>query len=753
VLLRVPEGGRMSRGAFQSDTEHKWQPAGHPVLHLPTYWDIEALAEVEGCTQAQAFTRYDRRRKEIIDGENGDPLRLGWEPPIWKVADALLGLPFCDARFTETIKARFGMTWGEWAEAMRKALGFEREVNLLLILGANRSSKSEYAVKRCQLTLSDKPGSRVYAFHQSHPRSVRDQQPLFMKYMPAHYRKQTATMGEYIKWKLKTGFSDDGFITPILSECVFSNYSQDRDTALEGIEADMIWDDELVPPDWVDTQKYRLATRGGKGIVTFTPVRGYSPTVKMFCDSAKITRESIAFLLPRDGGEPDVARALGLTPEEYREILDAHKEKRAARAPQSRPEDCLAWIENPDADPATIPNARRPYGHARSQPAPPAGRAFASIERVMRPVDPEMGVIFFHGADNPYGNPKEVFRKARHKGAGEIRIRCYGRSDKAISNIIRKFSQRIHTVPPEAVPAAGTNWMVMDPASDRNFFMTWIRAVPEADYAYREWPGSYEIPGIGIPDPWAVPSGKKEGVNDGARGRGAQSFGFGLFRYKFEIARVERWEDYMRWLRDSAFTGDIEARARAVLSGALYPLDDELDRWDERNGAEEVVTGRLVDSRAASSPRVEHDRPVTLYEELKDLGMDFELTPGASIEDGVAKLNTALDYDLNEAMSFFNKPRLFIARTCVNTIFALENWMNADGEKGATKDPVDNLRYYYTGECGYEDDAARAPRGGFHYGAGNQPHFRGGDRIEHPIPRRRPACMDADAQRAVFRNT
>ena len=45
------------------------------------------------------------------------------------------------------------------------------------------------------------------------------------------------------------------------------------------------------------------------------------------------------------------------------------------------------------------------------------------------------------------------------------------------------------------------------------------------------------------------------------------------------------------------------------------------------------------------------------------------------------------------------KPRLYVSEDCPNTIYAFENWKWLDGEKGATKDPIDNVRYLHTSDC------------------------------------------------------
>jgi len=689
----------------------------HPFLPAPGWEAVAEEARRRGCSQAAAFHALLENRRQVIEAETADPLRCGYEPPIWHVCDALLGFEFCNEDFSRHIRGRFDMGWEEWAAAMRRRLGFAHPVQQLLIMGCNRSSKSEYAAKRGQLVLTTKAGARVYPFHMSNPRSVREQQPLFWKYMPPEWRVQTASTEEYIKYKKKTGFSENSFINPIGGECMFLNYMQDRDTALEGLEADLMLPDELVPPDWVETMAYRLATRHGRMVVTFTPINGYTPTVKIFQDSAEAVRESVGFMLPRDGGDPLPHCALGLDEREYAEVQTAEEDKRAAQAPHSRPEDCSAWLEEED-DGAGARPAHRPFGYGNAQPPAPEGRRFEMMPRVLRCVDPRKAVVFFHACDNPYGNTKEVIAEALQKGREEIRVRVYGKAERTTSCRFPKFSVRVHRLSAAAVPEEGTNWMLLDPASDRNFFLTWIRGTPEGSYVYREWPGTDEIPGVGIPDPWAVPSGKKEGRNDGERGRGQDSLGWGLLRYKFEIARLERWEDYKQWLLRQP--GDEEAKLRAILDQALYPSDEELAAWDEFHGAEEVMEGRVVDSRAASTPRVEHDRPVTLFEDLLDLGMDFDLSPGISVDDGVAKVNTALDYAQDEHLSFSNRPHLYVSERCPNTTYALENWLGVDGQSGASKDPIDNLRYYYGKECGFVEPGSYGPRGGFYYGRGSQ---------------------------------
>jgi hypothetical protein len=464
---------------------------------------------------------------------------------------------------------------------------------------------------------------------------------------------------------------------------------------LQGKEMDLACPDELVPADWVEDIIVRLATRAGRMIPTFTPINGYTPTVKIFCDGAKTVRTIPAYLCPADGGDQDEPAAVGLTAEQYSELWRAEDGRRAPLAPQCDPEDVIGWLEE---------DGQRTKDGQRTEAG---GRVFENVPRVMKCVDPRKAVVFFNPSDNPYGNPKEVVSLLRKKGRSYVRERFYGLAEKTISVMIPRFTQKVHVLPAREIPHRGTNYFFYDPAADRNSFMAWFRRTGADVYLYREWPGNYNIPGIGLPGPWAIPSGRKDGLNDGARGEGqAPSFGFGNLRYKFEMARLEGWVDWKEWKRD----------------GQDYPGAAELAEWDERNGADEQLTARFIDSRAASSPRIENDRPVTLQTLFDELYLFFFLTPGADIADGVSEINSALDYEQDDAGGFINPPHFFVSEDCENSIYALENWRNVDGQHGACKDPVDLIRYFFMSECEDVGPNDYRPRGGVSYGhsAGGQ---------------------------------
>ena len=213
--------------------------------------------------------KYLKTREELIAREASDPFRYGYIPPVWKRASELL-------------------------EKHRE----------ILVMGGNRSGKTEWAAKEVIKTLYSKPGSVVWCFQTTAPNSIELQQPRIWKYMPPEWR--TARKGQItnITYSVKGGYTEQKFVTPQNSICVFRNYSQDPST-LEGGEIDFAWADELVPLDVLETLRFRLVDRNGKLAVTFTPVEGWSPTVADYLSGAKTITDTDAELLPlkNDKGE------------------------------------------------------------------------------------------------------------------------------------------------------------------------------------------------------------------------------------------------------------------------------------------------------------------------------------------------------------------------------------------------------------------------------------------------------------------
>jgi hypothetical protein len=56
----------------------------------------------------------------------------------------------------------------------------------------------------------------------------------------------------------------------------------------------------LIPPNFLLALRFRIVTRRGKGITTFTPVRGYTPVVGEYLSAASVEEQRVSELLPGD---------------------------------------------------------------------------------------------------------------------------------------------------------------------------------------------------------------------------------------------------------------------------------------------------------------------------------------------------------------------------------------------------------------------------------------------------------------------
>lgn len=640
----------------------------HPVLVMPTPEQARAMGS-ERWRDAMA------KREQAILEEQSRPLWKMWEPPVWTICDALWGAPWLAA---------------DLAERIRKLLTFPRPVNVLMMNGGWASSKSEYAANRWSRLMQAQPNGISWYFHETVAAQIDQQEPLLYKYLPPNLKTDKAIMEKttYVTYKEKTGFSDRSFVLPNHHRARGWTYEGGVDK-LQGPTVNNAWGDELITPEFMSAIRSRISRSGGLFMSTFAPIHGYSETVQEVWDGAEVVRDCIGYLCPEDGGPRDVARYLGLSDDELMALRKWLGERKsnpkviAPTVPWSRPEDCLKWLTGEP-----------------SQAAVPAGRKFKRVPRVLKPVDAEntTAIVCFHGSDNPYGNPLSVYM-INASVSEEMACRYfYGWARKGMTRKFPKFDRQTHTIPDEAIPTAGTNYLIVDPADGRNFFMTWFRVTPKAAYVYREWPGNYEIPGVGVPGPWAEPSGK---LGDGKSGPGQESFGFGLVDYKAEIARLERWKDALE-----PGKADEPDQSKA----------DRVRKWFPEHGTAEHIARRFIDSRFASAPHMENDRPVTLLENFAELGIYFETTPGDDIGEGVQAVNDLFAYETTKPIDALNCPKLYIARSCVNTIFAIETWRNKEGRKGATKDPIDNLRYFaLSGAAKYLAADAFKSEGGGHY--------------------------------------
>ena len=546
----------------------------HPFLILPSTGQVLGLA-ARGKAGIDTLTSLLAHRRERMDFEKADRLRYGFDLESWKLAERAIA---------------------------------DREIcNELLVLGGNRSGKTQWAAKKVVQVLFSRPEREAWCFQTTEQNSQLLQQPRVHDYLPPEWRAAKRGSITNISFKRATGFSNNRFVAPNGSLCQFRNYAQEIDT-IEGGEIDIAWADELIPLSWIETLRYRLITRNGLLIVTFTPIEGWSPTVREYLDGAR-TLESCEAELLKHEHDPE------------RRIVPLLQESRNRK------------------------KSRIVYFHTQANGYNPWDRMRADLE----------------------GRPR-----------AEILARAYGVPTKAIAGKFPRFGERnvINDDQWKSI-RRGAWYHTVDPCNGRNFAMHWALITPDGKKIIaREWPqeGDY-IPGIGNPGAWAVPHGTK---NDGERGEAQRPFGFGLQRYREEIARIE-------------------AELSAEWGGRVQEKDGS---WRPIR-----IIERYMDSRFGNAPTLSKGEATTLIEEFEGLDDPLYFTPaaGLNIDEGVTLINSELDFDPGLPISALNTPKLFIHERCYNHRFALTTWTGADGKHGACKDFIDILRYLLLADPEYID--------------------------------------------------
>ncbi len=627
---------------------------------------VQAFASVKGLAAARAAEVLEKLRARKIQEAKEDPYHFGYEPEIWYVTKALMRNTLPNEQERKYIEKRYNLAWEEFAAKMRSALGFKHPVGEILLMGANRSGKTDFASRLTIETLMQGQKT-VYVGSQSLPTSKDVQMPRIWHYMPNEYKAKNVALArnrdvnEQISYTKQNGFSNSKITFGNGSNARFISYEMNPANVFEGQSLNLVWLDEEFLKAFLESARFRLADTRGTMICSFTPVQGWTPVVADYLEGLKVTRWHTAWMLPEDLGRPMPWKELGLDEDEYTKLRAWRNEGAPGDIgiPEARPEKIIERIlaERAGDDFDEIP----------------AGRRFERTPRIGVARGGEAAVVWFYGRDNPYGNPAEVIAKAaaNKNAAKSIKTRVYGIAERVKGRMLPEFRRERHVVKKEEIPEKLVRIMVLDPAPERNWAFLYMGWDPETKtlYAYREWPGPYEIPGVGYPGPWAVASDWKGGINDGERGEATESFNFGYLNYKFEWARLEGWRNWRDW---------------AEKHGAMAQCKDweELENWSESDGTEEEIEFRVIDSRAASQSKIHAGSSVSLFEDVSKLAEGFQPASGQAIAEG-----------LNLIRDMLARDRIKISEECVNTIFALETYTGADGQKGAVKDFIDLIRY------------------------------------------------------------
>lgn len=185
-------------------------------------------------------------------------------------------------------------------------------------------------------------------------------------------------------------------------------------------------------------------------------------------------------------------------------------------------------------------------------------------------------------------------------------------------------------------------------------------------WVLREWPG------IEIGE-WALPGEKPDGKPGVAqRSEAGKSFN----AYKRIILREEGW--------------DQQDDGKMVARPGVPPWQVYDRRMDPRPAGTSVPS----DEMARTYLDFMNDPVVTKDGVVLVPGLDVMAAPACGIEEGTQLINDWLSegWDASRPVDPLNCPRFYVSSACQNLIYALRTWTGQDGEKGASKDPVDCLK-------------------------------------------------------------
>ena len=284
------------------------------------------------------------------------------------------------------------------------------------------------------------------------------------------------------------------------------------------------------------------------------------------------------------------------------------------------------------------------------------GWPVGKVPRVMDCRNSNRKAIWFFTGDNGFSPYDEIKSKLQGAPTGQILVRVYGWATDNIGKAFSRFRPDVHCISRRDIPSGGTPYMVIDPAGARNWFGLWALAYPDG-----KWVITHEFPDFPSYGEWALPGSKSDGKPGPAQTNGA---GRGIGEY-LDIFR------------------EIEAD-----QGRGEPLM------------------RLIDPKAGSTPQMSKDGGVSLIDLLADgadgsTGEQFSPAPGVPPDQRMAAINSALSWDSNRPISYGNQPKLYIVDDLENTIWCLSEHTGRDGQKGASKDPIDCLGYLLTSNLEY----------------------------------------------------
>ena len=551
----------------------------------------------------------------------------------------------------DPLKAPRPKVWRIAQRVLRRAV-----VKILVLLGGNRSTKSYFCAdafmrsvlraRSWNMTHGQSQPTTFLVGSDSEVNSKGTTQALIWHFLPQDLKamnqlrsSREKKLGIDINYTPGDGFADRILALGYGVVINFILYSNDS-ANFEGMEfgakdyRDVAWwmDESLTLP-WLNMLRRRTRFRPGYGLWSFTPIRGITPAIKASVGDGLVERSRRATLLPDN--------------------LELVKGVRRGHVP---------FVQK-----GSLPDTSVVYFHSDLTPFESGGKKYTDAVRS-------------DCANKPPAYVLRIF---------------YGYTKDTVGLAFPMFSRRVHVVKPEQLPEDGTNYLFIDPAGQRNWFLIWVRVAPgnpRRIFIYREWP---DVPRFGE---WAVVSERQSSQEsrkgwDGDPGPAQTNLGWGVSQIKRQMLEDETVGNV---LGADGRPAERDPYRQRILTGWKPGMTAKAKR--------EWVYLRKIDPRAGKNPFAGEDGGTNLVdlfanrqEGMGDHGEPMELLPaysGKGIDDGFTHVNELLRYDPHQPLCpILNEPQLYVSEQCQNVIWMFENYTGQGGETGASKDPADLVRY------------------------------------------------------------
>jgi hypothetical protein len=568
--------------------------------------------------------------------------------------------------------------------------------NLLILLGGNRSGKSEYCAKRCMESAIENPGSTQFCVAgEDLNQSLDNQQRLIWKYLPVEWKglngKRDPRGIYHINYSRKGGFTLERVILPNGSTFLFYGSQSQTHDVIQGKPCGHPdrrciggWGDESVVLPWWKQMITRAGYYNAILLWSFTPIDGMTPAIKDLVGEA-------------------------------RTILSLFAEMMSDR---KHVEDC--------------PRQHMPY--------------------LQVPRQPSAMVMYFHTQLSPFGAGGRSFYEAlktnHAKSTDELKGRfTYGYTKDVGGRKFPAYGPQ-NVVPVHRLPAVGTLRTFNDPHGSRPWFTWWVLTTPGKDpshYVVREWPDQATYGEWAVPSTRPVDSSSRKGW-DGDPGPAQRPNGWGIADYKALWAERERVEvpwALREWLKVNKgrrvlgnvqrptsnvqrSTGEAESLSQLddFLAAIKYPWHRHRIKEAIRDGLDlatldEGIFERYFDARFLNADYADDEGGTCLRYKLEEEQKHPEtgaVLPGCDnireatgnrLEIGYGMVSDLLAWNRlhpDGLVPGYNAPHLYVSEECTQTRWAFENFTGLAGETGACKEPMDLARHLAEAEPTYVEE-------------------------------------------------